>query len=122
MRALLGIDGTDESYRALERTVERATVAGDDLTVAVIEPPGREVDREAVERRARETLEEAGLTADVRHLHGDPGGALVGLAEAEEYDEIVLGGGETSPMGKIRIGGVTEFVLLNAQVTVKLVR
>jgi nucleotide-binding universal stress UspA family protein len=44
------------------------------------------------------------------------------VAEEHEFDKIVLGGGETSPMGKIQIGGIAEFVLLNSHVTVSLVR
>lgn len=122
MRVLLGIGGSDDSARALRRTVDRAVAAGDDLTVAVIEGPAGELDREGVERRACEVLDDAGLPADVRHLEGDAGSALVSLAESEDYDEIVVAGGETSPMGKIKINSVAEFVLLNAHVSVKLVR
>jgi nucleotide-binding universal stress UspA family protein len=35
---------------------------------------------------------------------------------------VVIGGGEQSPMGKIRLGHIAEFVLLNSHVTVTLVR
>jgi nucleotide-binding universal stress UspA family protein len=122
MKVLLGIGGTDDSYRALERTVERAAAAGDDLTVAVIDSPRTAVDGAEVDERIREVLDGAGVDADVRHLTGDPGSELVTVAEDEGFDEIVIGGGETSPMGKINIGGVAEFVLLNSHVSVKLVR
>lgn len=122
MKLLLGLGGGDDSSRALEATVERVRETGDDLTVAVIDDSDAETDREAVAERARERLAAAGVDGDVRLLAGDPGGALVDLAESEGFDRIVLGGGETSPLGKVRLGTVREFVVLNANVTVTLVR
>jgi nucleotide-binding universal stress UspA family protein len=122
MKVLLGVGGTDHSMAALEQTVARAVDAGDDLTVGIVDNPAVELSREAVEARVREVLDEAGLDAEIRHLEGDPGSELVHLSEAEEFDKIVLGGGETSPMGKIKIGSIAEFVLLNSHVTVSLVR
>ncbi len=50
------------------------------------------------------------------------GSSLVDYAEQGEYDQLVIGGGTLSPMGKIQLGPITEFVLLNAPTTVKLVR
>jgi nucleotide-binding universal stress UspA family protein len=122
MNILLGIGGSEDGMRALDRTVSRAADAGDDLTVAIVENPESDRTPEAIEERVRERLAGSGVDADVRHLNGDPGSALVALAEDEEFDEIVLGGGQRSPMGKIQLGGITEFVLLNAHVTVTLVR
>ena len=55
-------------------------------------------------------------------VEGDPGAMLVEIADGEGYDQIVLGGGERSPMGKIRVGQVAEFVVLNAETSVTLVR
>ncbi|MFB6270637.1 MAG: universal stress protein [Halobacterium sp.] len=122
MKVLLGMGGADDSLDALRETVERAVSAGDELTVGVVENP--ESDREPAEivETAREELEAAGLEADVRRLSGDPGSSLVELAEDEGFDQIVLGGGQRSPMGKIRLGHIAEFVLLNSRVSVKLVR
>lgn len=122
MKVLLGMGGSEDSFRALHRTVERAREAGDRLTVAVVENPDSEPATEDVEARARETLVEAGLDADVRVIAGHPGSGLVQLAESEGFDAIVLGGGETSPLGKVTLGSIAEFVLLNAQTSVTLVR
>ncbi|WP_136603256.1 universal stress protein [Salinigranum halophilum] len=122
MKVLLGIGGSDDSLTALEQTIDRAREAGDDLTVGIIDNPAAELSRDALEARVREMLDEGGVDATVRHLEGDPGSALVDLSEDEHFDKIVLGGGETSPMGKIRIGSIAEFVLLNSHVTVSLVR
>jgi nucleotide-binding universal stress UspA family protein len=122
MKLLLGIGGSDDSIRALERSVERAAETDDDLAVAVLRNPATEVDPAEIERRVEAVLDEAGIEATIRHLDGDPGSQLVDLAEREGYDRIVLGGGETSPMGKIKLGSIAEFVLLNSHVSVTLVR
>jgi nucleotide-binding universal stress UspA family protein len=123
MKVLLGLAGSEESERALAETVERAVSAGDDLTVAVVESEGQSKhDREAMRELAAERCAAAGLDADVRMLDGHAGSALVDLAEREGFDRLVIGGGTESPMGKIQLGAITEFVLLNAQTTVTLVR
>ncbi len=122
MKVLCGIGGSDDSFRALDRTVERAAVADDDLTIAVVENPDSSTDPTAVIDRAEEAVAGAGIDAEIRHVEGDPGSRLVEIAEREAFDEIVLGGGHTSPMGKITIGPIAEFVLLNAKTSVTLVR
>jgi nucleotide-binding universal stress UspA family protein len=122
MRLLLGIGGSDDSLRALEQTVDRVATTGDDLTVAVLRNPASERTPAEIEDRVRAVLDETGIDATVRHLDGDPGSRLVAVAEREGFDRIVLGGGERSPMGKIDLGGVSEFVLLNSRVSVTLIR
>ncbi|MFD1572396.1 universal stress protein [Halorubrum laminariae] len=122
MKVLCGIGGSDDSFRALDRTVERAAVANDDLTVAVVDNEDADPPIEEVITRVEAAVAEAGIDADVRRVEGDPGSRLVELAETEGFDEIVLGGGHTSPMGKITLGSIAEFVLLNAKTSVTLVR
>jgi nucleotide-binding universal stress UspA family protein len=122
MKVLLGVGGSDDSLRALERAVERAREAGDELTVAVLDNPESAAAVDDVEERVRETLAAADVDAAVRRLEGDPGSRLVDVAEREGFDRIVLGGGETSPLGKIQLGSIAEFVVLNASVSVTLVR
>ncbi|MFO8114326.1 MAG: universal stress protein [Halorubrum sp.] len=122
MKVLCGIGGSENSFRALDRTVERAALADDDLTVAVVDNEDSSVSPDDVMRRAREAIDDAGIDADVRRVGGDPGSRLVEIAEREAFEQIVLGGGHTSPMGKITIGPIAEFVLLNAKTSVTLVR
>lgn len=122
MRLLLGIGGSEDSLRALDVTVERARVTGDGLTVAVLDNPQADIGQSELAERAYQALSDAGLGDDVRHLEGEPGPALVDLAETEGFDRVVLGGGETSPLGKVQLGSITEFVVLNSNVTVTLVR
>jgi nucleotide-binding universal stress UspA family protein len=122
MRVLLGVGGSEDSFRALERTVERTVEAGDELTVAVVENPDSDPDVEAVRDRVETVLREAGVEAEVLVLEGHPGSRLVELAEGEGFDRLVLGGGETSPLGKVSLGEIAEFVILNANTSVTLVR
>jgi nucleotide-binding universal stress UspA family protein len=120
MNLLLGLDGSELSMLALDHAIERASESDGTLTVAIYEGPA-EVDLDDLESRAVERLTAAGLDVDVRRLQAAPGSKLVELAE-HDYDQLVLGGGRISPMGKIRIGNVLEFVLANVQITVTLVR
>lgn len=122
MKVLLGIGGSTDSLTALDETVERARDAGDELTVAVVDDPDAEPTPSELIDRARARIERAGIDATVRRVEGDAGGRLVEIADREGFDQIVLGGGQTSPMGKVSLGSIAEFVLLNATVSVKLVR
>ena len=122
MKVLLGINGSEAAFDALSETLERAAAVDDDLTVAILETPATTYDTDEIESRVRDHLAESAVDADVVLLSGDPGGELVELAESEGFDRVVLGGGERSPLGKITLGEVAEFVLLNAETSVTLVR
>jgi nucleotide-binding universal stress UspA family protein len=122
MKVLLGIGGSEDSLRALEKTVRRSIAAGDELAIALVENPRSDMTVDELETRVEEVLAEYDLDAEVRALSGHPGSRLVDVAETDGYEMIVLGGGETSPMGKITMGQIAEFVLLNSHVSVKLVR
>jgi len=122
MKVLLGIDGSDESMKTLRKTIDRTREAGDDLTVVVVPKEEAKRSQDEMAAEARDLVGEAGLDAEVRVVSGDPGSTLVDIAERESFDQLAIGGGTESPMGKIRLGTITEFVLLNANVTVRLVR
>lgn len=121
MHILLGVRGDELSFHALEETVERARTADDDVTVAVFEGAENR-SLTAIEEQARDQLEQLDFDAPVRRIEADPGSMLVSLAEEEDFDRIVLAGGQRSPLGKIQLDPVLEFVLLNATTTVTLVR
>lgn len=122
MKVLLGVGGSPDSLSALSQVVDRASAVGDALTVAVLDNPEADVAPADLEARVRDELARVGVEADVRTLSGDPGSALVELAEAEGFDTIALGGGEQTPMGKISVGPIAEFVVLNARTSVLLIR
>lgn len=122
MNVLLALAGGDESITALRRTIDRTLEAEDDLTVALLEKDAPKRTREEMHEQAKKLLEEAGIDADFHTLEGDPGSTLVAFAEDRGFDELVIGGGTESPMGKVRIGPIAEYVVLNARLTVTLVR
>jgi len=122
MNVLLGIDGTGPSFEALDEAVDRARETGDALTIAIVDRDVVGLSPAEIEARVEERLEAATLSAEVLHLDGHPGSRLVELADSEGFDRLVLGGGERSALGKIQLGEMLEFVLLNAETTVTLVR
>lgn len=122
MQVLLGVGGSSLSYRALEQTIERASEAGDDVTVAVYGNEEVDATQDGIEQRVRETMEEMDFSGELRHVEENPGSELVEMATRDEFDRIVLGSGKRSPLGKIQLGSIAEFVLLNAQTPVTLVR
>jgi nucleotide-binding universal stress UspA family protein len=118
MKVLVAVDASENAVRALDWALDRAAAAGDEVAVAVVGGGENEV-----RGRVRERVAAIEQDVDVRELEAaESGSAVVRLAEAEGFDEVVLGGGERSPMGKIRLGDMREFVILNADVTVTLVR
>ncbi|MFP4590909.1 MAG: universal stress protein [Halobacteriales archaeon] len=122
MRVLVGVEGSDESETVLRNAIGRAMEADDDLTVAVFAKEEAGQDLDEVEAAARRELADADVEAAVLRLEGDPASALVELAEAEGFDQLVIGGGRRTPLGKRYLGRITEYVLLNADVPVRLER
>ncbi|ELZ04154.1 MULTISPECIES: universal stress protein [Natrialba] len=122
MDVLVGLGGSDESIKTLRQTIDRTQAVGDDLTVAILEKPEAKRSQDEMYEQADTLLTEADIDAELVRLEGDPGSALVDYTEQGEFDQLVIGGGTLSPMGKIQLGPITEFVLLNSPTTVKLVR
>jgi len=119
MKVLLGLAESEFGYRALEETLERAAEAGDDLTVAVY---GSADERAGLLDAVRTRRSPEGPEPDVVELEEPAGPALVELADTGDFDRLVIAGGYRSPMGKIQLGEVAEFVLTNAQTSITLVR
>lgn len=122
MKVLLGHSGSELSWEAFRQTVERAAAAGDSLTVAVYDDDAIGDSPSEIESKVRDELAESTVEADLRRLEGHVGGALVEIADGEGYDRVVVAGGSRSALGKIRLGSVAEFVVLNAETPVTLIR
>lgn len=123
MRVLVGVEGSGESETVLHNVITRAEEAGDDLTFAVFAKPEGGQDIEAVEQAVEAAVDGTSVSATVVRLEGDdPASELVAMAEREGFDQLVVGGGRDTPLGKRYLGRITEFVLLNAEVTVRLER
>ena len=122
MDVVLGLGNAPDSGQALEETVSRTAKTGDALTIAILcDRTGTDPPQELRER-VEETLDEYAIESRIVELEGEPGPALTTYAETEGFDRIVIGGGNRSPMGKIALGEVTEFVVLNADTSVTLIR
>lgn len=122
MNVLLGIGGSERCWEAFEQTVTRTKETGDDLTVAIYEDDAVDLSVTEIEQRVRERLDDAGIEAEVITVSGHPGGALVETADGEGFDRLVIAGGDRSTLGKIQLGGVAEFVVLNSETPVTLIR
>lgn len=122
MKVLLGVGGTADVREVVARAVARAREADDDLAVGVVHAPEAEADVEAVERTVRETLEDLQFSAEVQVLPGHAGSQLVEMAAEGGFDRLAIEGGSRTPMGKITLTSAAEFVLLNAETTVTLIR
>lgn len=122
MKVLLGHSGSELSWAAFRQTVDRAQAAGDSLTVAVYDDDGVEESLDEIESQVRAELAETALDAELRRIDGHIGGALVEIADGEDYDRLVVPGGSRSTLGKIQLGTVAEFLVLNAETPVTLIR
>lgn len=120
MKLLVGIERSDRTFRVLETAVERAQ-RDNSLTVAIVETEnGPSLER--LEQEVSEHLSDLSFDAEVRSFSGHAGSQLVDFAEDEGFDRLILDGGQQSPLGKIQIDDVAEFAILNATMTVTLVR
>ncbi len=120
MHSLVGIDGSDLSFKALNEVAGRARGAGDRFTIAVYSSGDRSLGD--IEADVRDRIETIGVDASIERIETDPGGELIELTERDGHDRIVLPGGEKSPVGKIQLDDTVEFVVLNARTSVTLVR
>lgn len=122
MKVLLGIGGSEDSVTALHQTLARTAMTGDDLTIGILQNPDSDRTQSELEETVQAAIDEHDVVATTRIVEGDPGPRLIEIAGDEGFDRIVLGGGQRSPMGKISVGSIAEFVILNAQTSVTLIR
>jgi nucleotide-binding universal stress UspA family protein len=87
----------------------------------VSNPQGASVGQVAAVRRAREILEAGGIEVTLEESSGDPGRAIVELADELDADLICLGGRKRSPAGKALFGSVTQDVFLDTDRPILLV-
>lgn len=78
-------------------------------------PEGASVTQVDAVKRAREDLEDAGVTVELREGSGDPAESIIETAEHLEADAICVAGRERSPAGKMLFGSVSQSVVLNTE-------
>lgn len=122
MDVLFGICGSEESFAALEEVIRRATQAGDDLTIAIVDRDTIDRSPEDIEAEVRDRLAETDLDPEIRRLTGHPGARLAEVADGEDFDRLMVSGGERSSLGKIHLNKMLEFIVFNSETTVTLVR
>src|SRR5215213_5618194 len=141
-RVLLAFDGSPGSQAALERAIAIAADNRALLTIAavVVEPKmctgfgpavvpyTRESMRRDIEREMQRHLaaarDEVPATVSVttRLLHGNPAKALAALADAGDYDLVVVGPRRSRPLRRLLGGSVTHSLLSRVNTSVLAVR
>jgi len=117
---LIGIDNAedDRAVRQAEAIAELPTEEGSVTAhlchVFEKNPEGASVHQMSAVRRARETLEEAGIDCVHYEASGDPADELLAAAADIDADAICVSGRQRRPTGKAVFGSVTQDVILGA--------
>lgn len=125
MRLLVGFDGSDGGRDALELARVLGSEPGSSALVAAVlfggplpvdlAGLGEEDAQEAEPLFEEARAELAGLAVETRAFGGaSPGAILTELAEAEEFDAIVVGSPHRGPVGRVLIGSVGHNLLNGA--------
>ena len=131
---VLGYDDSPEAGRATQRTAEIAKALDARVIVTSVAPilmpaahgvgpydPADPPERhEALARDAATALEEQGVDAECATPMGDPGDAIVRVADAHEADLIVLGMTDHPHLARL-LGSVSDDVAHHAHCDVLLV-
>ena len=115
---LVGTDGSLTAGRAVARAVELAAGTGARLLVAYVGDPG--TGRTVLDGVAR-LHAEAGVRLETRLLEGDPADALLGLAEAEPADVLVVGNKGMTGAQRFLLGSVPNKISHQAKCDVLIV-
>jgi nucleotide-binding universal stress UspA family protein len=119
-----------EGEAALARAIEEAKLRGDKLVVVNSHRGGTQYDGEDARRDdeqmagVKATLEASGVEFDLRQLvRGlEPADDLIGIAEANSAELIVIGLRRRSPVGKLILGSNAQRILLDASCAVLAVK
>lgn len=114
---VIAIDTDEERAISQAETVADLPGAAADVHATLFHdftnnPQGGSVSQVGAVRRAREVLEDADIDVTLEESSGDPGHAIVELADERDADLICLGGRKRSPAGKALFGSVVQDVFL----------
>ena len=138
-RILVPVDGSDNSYRALdaalflsEKLDAKVTAINvtEDLPVLYFE--SEKLLRELLEAYKKENLlvlskcseiaTEKGLTIDTKLLQGNPSSVILDFCEKEKYDIIVMGSRGMGKFKELVLGSVSSKVLHHSSCPVMIIR
>lgn len=117
---LIAIDNADDRRGiAQAEAVADLPCAADEMTAHLCHvfrdnPEGASVHQLSAVRRARETLEAAGVTCVHYEASGDPADELLAAAEEVDANAICVSGRKRRPTGKAVFGSVTQDVILGS--------
>lgn len=131
-KILVAYDGDEPAHRALERGAELAQAFGAELGVVSVTPwrSGRfptdawddaEGHAEAL-KSADDWLSERGLSATLLSPAGDPAEMIETVAQAHDFDTIIVGSRGLGPVGRFMQRSVSEHLATNAKATVVIAR
>jgi nucleotide-binding universal stress UspA family protein len=131
-RILIAYDGEEPAHRALERGAELARAFGSALAVISVTPwrggrfptdPWDDAETHATAlKSAGDWLSQRGLFAELLSPAGDPGETIRTVAEAGDFDTIIVGTRGLGPVGRFMQGSVSEHLATNAKATVVIAR
>ena len=134
---LLATDASSASSAATLHAIDLAARLGAQLVVLTVmstaprdkdprevraNPVGRRDERTAAVQQVVDRARADGAVAASLIWDGDPGEAIVDAADAERADLIVVGSHERSPVGRLFLGSVSDFVVRHARAPVMVVR
>ena len=114
---VVAVDTNEARAVAQAETIAGLPTAADSVHATVLHdftdnPQGASVGQVAAVRRATEVLEAAGIEVSLEESSGDPGRAIIELADDLDADLICLAGRKRTPAGKALFGSVTQDVFL----------
>ena len=115
---LIGIDNAEDSRAVAQaEAIADLPTEEDSMTAHLCHvfqenPEGASVHQISAVRRARETLEEAGIDCAHYEASGDPSDELLAAAADVDADAICVSGRKRRPTGKAVFGSVTQDVIL----------
>ena len=131
-RILVAYDGDGPAHRALEQGAELAEAFGAELGVVSVTPwRGGSVpidvsdDAEVhakILKSASGWLSQRGLSATLLSPVGDPGKTIEAVAEAGDFDTIIVGTRGLGSVGRFMNGSVSEHLATDAKATVVIAR
>jgi nucleotide-binding universal stress UspA family protein len=116
---LVGTDGSITAGRAVSRAVRLATAMKSRLIVTFV--GDTDTGRTVVEA-ARQQHADSGLEIETALLTGDPADAMIGFAEAEQVDLIVVGNKGMTGAQRFLLGSVPNKISHNADRDVLIVQ